>query len=102
MARGGLMGRIIESGFCIIVHDFMAYVFPFETVGISIAVDTIPVYTVELPNGEIEEFNEFDLFTDKGKADTECRKLNERMKEKREFWLSEGLPALRRFERLGF
>lgn len=96
------MGRIIESGFCIVVHDFMAYVSPFETVRIETCVNAIPVYKVELPNGEIEEFNEFDLFIDKGKADTECRNLNERMKEKREFWLSEGLSALRRFERLGF
>lgn len=96
------MGGIIESGFCIVVYDFMAYVSPFETVGIETCVNTIPVYKVELPNGDIEEFNETDLFTDKDKADMECRKLNERTKEKREFWFSEGLPALRRFERLGF
>ena len=96
------MGRCLASGLCIVVHDFTAYVVPFKTVGIEFCINTIPIYTVELPNGDREEFNEFDLFTDKDKADTECRKLNEKMKKKREFWFSEGVPAIRRFERLGF
>lgn len=96
------MGRCLESGFCIVVHDFTAYVVPFKTVGISFCINTIPVYTVELPNGDREEFNEFDLFTDKVKADMECNKMNERMKEERESWFSEGLPAIRRLERMGF
>lgn len=96
------MDRPIESGFCIVVQDFMAYVVPFRAVRVRYAYQTVPSYEVELPNGDIEEFNEFDLFTDKAKAEMECKKMNKRMKEKREFWLSEGIPAIRRFERLGF
>ena len=96
------MDRPIESGFCIVVHDFLAYVVPFRTVRVQYAYQTVPLYEVELPNGDIEEFNEFDLFTDKAKAEMECKKMNKRMKEKREFWLSEGIPVIRRFERLGF
>ena len=92
----------ISSGFCIVVHDFMAYVVPFRTARVSYAYQTIPWYEVKTSNGDIEGFNEFDLFTDKAKAERECKKMNKRMKEKREFWLSEGLPAIRGFERLGF
>lgn len=93
---------MIESGFCIVVYDFMAYVVPFRTVRVEYAYKTIPWYEVELPNGNIEGFNEFDLFIDKEKADKQCDELNLRMKEKREFWISECLPAIRRFERFGF
>lgn len=96
------MDKPIESGFCIVVHDFMGYVVPFRTVRVEYAYQTIPWYEVELPNGNIEGFNEFDLFTDKEKADKQCEEMNLRMKEQRESWLSEGLPAIRRFERLGF
>ena len=96
------MCKPIESGFCIVVYDFMAYVVPFKTLSIGYAMDSIPQYVVELPNGTQEQFNETDLFIDKAKADKQCEKMNLRMKEYRESWLSEGLPAIRRFERLGF
>lgn len=96
------MNKLIESGFCIVTYDFTAYVVPFRTVGVELAYQTIPWYEVKLPNGDVIGFNEFDLFVDKVKADEECRKMNEQMKEDREFWFSKGLPAIRRFERFGF
>lgn len=96
------MDKPIETGFCIVVHDFMAYVVPFRTVRVEYAYQTIPWYEVELPNGDVEGFNETDLFTDRDKADKQCEGMNLRMKEDREFWISEGIPTLRRFERLGF
>lgn len=96
------MERIIESGFCIVVRDFMAYVVPFKTKRVWHAYQTIPWYEVELPNGDVMEFNEPDLFTNKDKADKRCHEMNLRMRDDREFWISKGISALRRFERLGF
>lgn len=96
------MNRPIESGFCIVVQDFMAYVVPFRTVRVWHAYQTIPLYEVKLPNGDVEEFNETDLFIDKDEADKKCQELNLIMKNDREFWISKGIPTLRRFERLGF
>ena len=96
------MNKPLELGFCIVVHDFMAYVAPFKTLSIGYAMDSIPQYVVELPSGTQEQFNEADLFIDKAKANKQCEEMNLRIKEYRESWLSEGLPAIRRFERVGF
>ncbi len=88
----------IKNGYCIIVRNFYAAVVPFATVGVEFGYKTVPVYTVELPNGEEEEFNETELKYSKEELEKRCRELNEKMKDDREFWHTKGLPALHRYE----
>lgn len=85
-----------KSGYCIIIRDFTAYTVPFKTINVEYAVNTIPWYKIELPNGEIEGFNETDLIHSKEECEKMCKKLNKEMEKDREFWFSEGLHALRR------
>lgn len=88
--------KMITSGYCIIIRDFTAYTVPFKTINVEYAVNTIPWYKIELPNGEIEGFNETDLIHSKEECEKMCKKLNKEMEKDREFWFSEGLHALRR------
>lgn len=41
----------IKSGYCMMIQEFQAYCVPFATVGVEYAVNTVPLYTIELPNG---------------------------------------------------
>ena len=91
----------IKSGYCMIIQDFQAYCVPFETVGIEYAVNTVPVYTIELPNGRKKEFNETELKYTKEEIEELCEKKNREMAEYNKDWLLSGLPAIRRFESIG-
>lgn len=91
----------VENGYCMIIQDFQAYCVPFTTVGVEYAKDTVPWYTVELPNGRKEEFNETDLRYSKDEVEKMCDKKNTEMENIRKDWLLNGLPAIRRFESIG-
>lgn len=85
---------MIENGYCIIIENFYAVVVPFITLGVTYAYNTVPEYTVQLPNGKNEEFNETELKYSKEELIEQCNKLNEEMKERRELWYTKGLPEL--------
>lgn len=91
----------IKSGYCIVTVDFYAYCVPFTTVNVEYAVNTVPWYTVKLPSGNEIGFNETQLMYTKEEVEEMCRKQNEEMKEMREDWLLNGLPATRRYEYIG-
>lgn len=94
------MGHI-KSGYCMVIQDFQAYCVPFTTVGVEYAENTVPVYTVEFPNGREQEFNETELKYTKEEIKELCVKKNKEMAERREDWLLNGLPAIRRFQSFG-
>lgn len=48
----------IKNGYCMAIYEFTAYCVPFETVEIEFSIDTIPLYTVKFPNGELRKYNE--------------------------------------------
>lgn len=91
----------IKNGYCMIIQDFQACCVPFETVGVEYAVNTVPVYIVELPNGRREEFSETELKHTKEEIEELCKKKNREMAERRKDWLLNGLPEIRRFESIG-
>lgn len=91
----------IKNGYCMIIQDFQAYCVPFTTIGVEYAIDTVPLYTVELPNGRKREFNETELKYTKQEIEEMCEKKNTEMESIRNDWLLNGLPAIRRFESIG-
>lgn len=88
----------IKSGYCMIIQDFKAYCVPFTTVGIECAYMTVPMYTVELPNGRKEEFSETELKRTKEEVEELCKKKNKEMENLRKDWFENALPAIKKFE----
>lgn len=89
----------MDSGYCIYIKNFYATVVKFKTLSIEYAINTVPLYTIVLENGIVDERNETELVFSKDELEKEVVELNKKMEKGRNYWYSVGLPAL---ERAGF
>lgn len=91
----------IKNGYCMAIYEFTAYCVPFETIEVEFSIDTVPLYTVKFPNGELREYNEFDLKYTKEQVEKMCVEMNEKLKGKRKYWFEKCIPTIKRYELTG-